>query len=212
MFFKNCNGASYHLVKRIFDIVVSLVALVFVLPITLVVFFIDCFGENKGPVFYKQKRIGKNHKPFYIYKYRSMVVDADKKLYANKKLYELYVKNSYKLPPELDPRVTKFGHFIRKTSLDELPQFFNILKGDMSLIGPRPVVEEELQEYGDRVDKFLSVIPGAMGYWQATGRSSIPYPERCDVELYYVDNASLWFDVKILFKNIISIFKTEGAY
>ena len=97
MFFKNCNGAGYHLVKRIFDIVVSLVALVFVLPITLVVFLIDCFGENKGPVFYKQKRIGKNHKPFYIYKYRSMVVDADKKLYANKKLYELYVKNSYKL-------------------------------------------------------------------------------------------------------------------
>ena len=101
---------------------------------------------------------------------------------------------------------------MRKSSIDELPQFFNILKGDMTLIGPRPVVEEELKQYGDKVDKLLSVTPGAMGYWQASGRSTIHYPERCDIELYYVDHASLWFDIKILVKNIVSIFKAEGAY
>lgn len=202
----------YLVIKRIFDIVVSLIALIFVLPITLVVFLIDSFGNNKGPVFYRQRRIGKHRKPFYIYKYRSMIVDADKKLKENKQLYDLYVANSYKLPPDQDPRITKFGRFLRRSSLDELPQFWNILKGDMSLIGPRPVVEEELKQYGDRVDKFLSVTPGAMGYWQASGRSEVHYPERCDLELYYVDHASLWFDIKIMFRNIISIFKTEGAY
>lgn len=202
----------YIFFKRLFDILVSLIALCFVIPITLVVLLIDLFGNNKGPVFYKQRRIGKNHKPFYIYKFRSMVVDADKKLKENEQLYKLYVENSYKLPPEKDPRITKFGRFLRKSSIDELPQFFNILKGDMSLIGPRPVIEEELSQYGDRVDEFLSVIPGAMGYWQASGRSSIEYPERCDYELYYVRNASLVFDCKILFKSVISIIKTDGAY
>lgn len=176
------------------------------------VFLIDLFGSNKGPLFYKQRRIGKNHKPFYIYKFRSMVVNADKKLKEDKELYQLYVENSYKLPPEKDPRITKFGRFLRKSSIDELPQFFNILKGDMSLIGPRPVIEEELSQYGDRVDEFLSVTPGAMGYWQASGRSDIEYPERCEYELYYVKHASLVFDCKVLFKSIISIIKTDGAY
>lgn len=209
---KGISKMIYLVIKRFFDIVVSLCALVFVVPLTLVIWLIDSFGENKGPVFYKQRRIGKDHRPFYIYKYRSMIVDADKKLKEDKDLYALYVKNSYKLPPNKDPRITGFGRFLRKSSVDELPQFFNILKGDMSLIGPRPVVEEELAQYGDRVDKFLSVTPGAMGYWQASGRSTVHYPERCDLELYYVDHASLWFDIKILFRNIISIFKTEGAY
>lgn len=209
---KGISKMIYLVIKRFFDIVVSLCALVFVVPLTLVIWLIDSFGENKGPVFYKQRRIGKDYRPFYIYKYRSMIVDADKKLKEDKDLYALYVKNSYKLPPNKDPRITGFGRFLRKSSVDELPQFFNILKGDMSLIGPRPVVEEELAQYGDRVDKFLSVTPGAMGYWQASGRSTVHYPERCDLELYYVDHASLWFDIKILFRNIISIFKTEGAY
>lgn len=206
------NKGIYLAFKRLIDIIVSVIALVFVLPITLIVFIVDCFGENKGPVLYKQKRIGKNHKPFYIYKYRSMIVGAEDYLEKDPKLHDLYVKNNYKLPPELDPRVTRFGVFLRKTSIDEIPQFFNILKGDMTLIGPRPVVEEELSEYGDRIDKFLSVTPGAMGYWQASGRSNVGYPERCDLELYYVDHASFLFDVKLVFKSISSIFKGSGAY
>lgn len=96
--------------------------------------------------------------------------------------------------------------------MDEMPQFVNVLRGEMSLIGPRPVVEEELQEYGDQIEKFLSVKPGAMGYWQASGRSNIGYPERSEIELYYVDHASFWFDVKILFQNLLSIVKSDGAY
>ena len=123
----------YCFIKRLIDIIVSIIALIFVAPITLIILVIDSFGDNKGPVFYKQRRIGKNHKPFYIYKYRSMVVDAEKKLKENPRLYEKYVENSYKLPPDEDPRITKFGHFLRKSSLDELPQFLNILKGDMTL-------------------------------------------------------------------------------
>jgi lipopolysaccharide/colanic/teichoic acid biosynthesis glycosyltransferase len=209
---KKFRQSLYLGVKRLFDIIISSIALVFVALISIIIFLIDCFGNNKGPVFFKQKRIGKNHKVFYIYKYRSMVINADEKLQANKKLHDLYVKNNYKLPPERDPRITRFGKFLRKSSLDELPQFLNIFKGEMSLIGPRPVVEEELKEYGEQTDKFLSVTPGAMGYWQASGRSTIPYPRRCDYELYYVDNASLIFDLKILCKSIISIFKADGAY
>ncbi|MCF0119728.1 MAG: sugar transferase, partial [Limosilactobacillus mucosae] len=127
-------------------------------------------------------------------------------------LYEKYVENNYKLEPDEDPRITNLGRWLRRTSIDEIPQFINILKGDMSIVGPRPVVKEELKEYGDRVDKFLSVKPGAMGLWQASGRSNIGYPERCDLELSYVDHASYWYDVKIMFKNIISIFKNTGAY
>lgn len=170
------------------------------------------FGDNKGPLFYKQERIGWNGKPFKIYKFRSMVENADKILENDPELYAKYVANNYKLEPEEDPRITRLGEWLRKTSIDEIPQFINILRGDMSLIGPRPVVKKELAEYGDRVDKFLSVKPGAMGLWQSSGRSNIPYPERCDVELKYVDEASLAFDTKIMFKNIISIFKSEGAY
>jgi len=207
------TGQTFYLgVKRLFDIIISALALIFVSIITIVIFFIDQVGDNKGPVFFKQKRIGKNHQIFYIYKYRSMIVNADEKLQANKQLHDLYVKNNYKLPPEKDPRITNFGRFLRKSSLDELPQFLNIFKGEMSMVGPRPVVEEELKEYGEQTDKFLSVTPGAMGYWQASGRSMIPYPKRCDYELYYVDHASILFDLKILFKSVISIFKADGAY
>lgn len=198
--------------KRVTDIILSSLALIGFSPLFLFVFIASRFGENKGPVFFKQVRIGKNGKPFKIYKFRSMIVDADEILHKDKELYNKYVKNNYKLEPEEDPRITKLGEWLRRTSIDEIPQFINILKGDMSIIGPRPIVKEELAEYGDRVGKFLSVKPGAMGLWQASGRSNIGYPERCDMELGYVDKASYWFDCKIMFKNIISIFKHTGAY
>lgn len=202
----------YLFFKRLTDIILSVIALICFSPIFLFVFIASRFGENKGPVFFKQVRIGKNGKPFKIYKFRSMVVGADEILHKNKKLYAKYVKNNYKLEPEEDPRITKIGAWLRRTSIDEIPQFINTLKGDMSIIGPRPIVKEELAEYGNRVDKFLSVKPGAMGLWQASGRSNIGYPERCDMELSYVDHASYWFDCQIMFKNVISIFKHTGAY
>ena len=206
------QSSVYLFSKRVTDIILSSLALIGFSPLFLFVFIASRFGENKGPVFFKQVRIGKNGKPFKIYKFRSMIVDADEILHKDKELYNKYVKNNYKLEPEEDPRITKLGEWLRRTSIDEIPQFINILKGDMSIIGPRPFVKEELAEYGDRVGKFLSVKPGAMGLWQASGRSNIGYPERCDMELGYVDKASYWFDCKIMFKNIISIFKHTGAY
>lgn len=203
----------YLAVKRVSDILVSGLALLILIPtVFLFMAIIYRFGENKGPMIYKQRRIGKNGKPFKIWKFRSMVVNAEEKLKANPRLYRQYVQNNYKLSPDEDPRVTKFGRFIRKTSIDELPQFINIFKGDMALVGPRPVVEPELKEYGDQVGKLLSMTPGAMGWWQASGRSNIEYPERCQVELYYIDHASFSFDLKIILLNIISIFKNTGAY
>lgn len=198
--------------KRFFDIVLSAIAIVCFSPIFLVIFILSRFGENKGPLFYKQERIGWHGRPFKIYKFRSMVVNADQILENTPEMYAKYVANNYKLEPEEDPRITGLGRWLRKTSVDEIPQFLNILQGDMSIIGPRPVVKEELEEYGNRVDKFLSVKPGAMGLWQSSGRSNIPYPERCDVELAYVDRASLHYDFEIMLKNIVSIFKRDGAY
>ncbi|WP_421017314.1 sugar transferase [Furfurilactobacillus cerevisiae] len=207
------NKFLYFIIKRICDIVLSFLALIVLSPLFLIVFLTYKLSpENQGPVIFKQERIGKNGKKFFIFKFRSMVVNADEKLYANKQLYRKYVANSYKLPPNEDPRITSFGQFLRKTSIDELPQFINILRGEMSIIGPRPVVQQELREYGDDVDEFLSVRPGAMGLWQASGRSNIVYPERCQIELNYVRNASLTLDTKIFFKNIVSIFKSDGAY
>ena len=110
-----------------------------------------------------------------------------------------------------DPRITKLGNFLRKTSLDELPQMINILKGEMSFVGPRPVISEEVEEYGVNKDKFLSVTPGLTGYWQVNGRSNTTYEERMIMELYYVENCSLWLDIKIFFKTFITVFKKEGA-
>lgn len=205
------KNSGYIFAKRFLDISVALFALIVFSPVFLVVSMFYLFGENRGPVFYQQRRIGMNHQEFGIFKFRSMVVGAEEKLYANKALYAKFVENGYKLPTEEDPRITKFGAFIRRTSIDELPQFINILIGNMSIVGPRPVVEKELVEYGDRVDKFLSVKPGAMGLWQASGRSDIQYPERADLEISYVDQASLWFDFKILFMTVFAIFKGEGA-
>ena len=121
----------------------------------------------------------------------------------------LLSKKNFKL--DNDPRVTKLGGFLRKTSLDELPQLFNILKGDMTIIGPRPIVEKEISKYGDKAEKLFSVVPGLAGYWQANGRSDTTYEERVEMDMYYIDNMSFYLDVKILFQTAISVLKGEGA-
>lgn len=208
---KNDNQL-YIFCKRIIDIVGALTGIFITIPIFLIFFVFYKFGDDKGPMFFKQERIGKNGKKFYIYKFRSMVIDAEKKLKENKLLYQKYIKNNFKLEQDEDPRITKFGRFIRKTSLDELPQFINVLKGEMSLVGPRPVVIEELKEYENKKDEFLSVKPGITGYWQATGRSDVGYPERVDIELYYVYNSSLYLDIKIIIKTIFVVILKKGAY
>ena len=198
--------------KRCFDILCGSFGIILVILVSLVLLPAYSFGRNKGPLFFKQKRVGLNGKKFQIYKFRSMIVNAEQVLHEDTLLYKKYVDNNYKLPAGEDPRVTTLGAFIRKTSLDELPQFINILNGDMSLIGPRPIVEDELVEYGQHVSELLSAKPGAMGLWQASGRSNIGYPERAELELYYVRNRSFHYDLEILLKNIASIIKTDGAF
>lgn len=202
----------YLLIKRTIDIIGAIIGLVIFCPFFIIIPILYMFGEGKGPVFFRQSRIGKNGEYFGIYKFRSMVIDAEKKLKQNEVLYKKYIDNNYKLEPEEDPRITGVGRFLRKTSLDELPQFINVLKGDMSLVGPRPVVQEELLEYGERKEEFLSVKPGITGYWQVSGRSDVGYPERVDLELHYVYNASLFFDIKILFLTVVNVVLRKGAY
>lgn len=203
----------YKVIKRIIDILGGLVGCVLLVPITVGVYIARIvLKENDGPMFYEHLRYGKDGKKFRIYKFRSMCIDADKKLKSyleqNEEARKEFEEN-HKLKD--DPRITKLGKFIRKTSIDELPQFINVLKGDMSLIGPRPIVDGEIEKYGDNRDKFLSVRPGLTGYWAANGRSDITYEKRMKMELYYIDNISFKLDVQIFFKTIISVIKKEGA-
>lgn len=204
------NDLVYLMIKEIFDKVISLLAIIILSPLLLLISIAIKINDFDSPVIYAQSRIGKGGTSFKIFKFRSMSVNAENILKSNADLYSKYLSNNFKLLPEDDPRITKIGLFLRKTSLDELPQFFNILIGDMSLIGPRPVVSSELSEYDQ--EKILSVKPGAMGLWQAKGRSKIGYPRRAKIEEYYVDHACLRLDLKILVANIINIFKGNGAY
>lgn len=198
----------YRALKRITDIILSIIALILLSPVFLIIAVIIRI-DSKGPIFFKHKRVGKNGKPIYIYKFRTMYDHAEDmiKNFNEEQMREF--KESYKL--QNDPRITKIGEALRKTSLDELPQILNILKGELSIIGPRPVIDEELEKYGDNKEKFLSITPGLTGYWQASGRSSTTYEERMEMELYYIDNYSLTLDIAIFFKTIISVLKKEGA-
>jgi len=198
--------------KRCIDILLAILGLIVTSPLFILIALLYLFGESKGQVFFKQQRYGKSGKKFNIYKFRSMVVNADEKLKSNKLLYEKYLLNNYKLEQEEDPRITKIGRFLRKTSLDELPQLINVLKGEMSIVGPRPIVDEELIEYKHLKDDFLSVKPGITGYWQISGRSEVGYPERVDLELYYVYHQSLLLDIKIILKTVVVVFLKKGAY
>ena len=195
-------------IKSFIDIVLSFIVLVLLSPVFLIIAI--CIKiESKGPVFFVHKRVGKNGKMIGIYKFRSMVANAEEliKQFTPEQMKEF--KENFKL--ENDPRITKVGSFLRKTSLDELPQLVNILKGDLSIIGPRPVIGEELEKYGINKEKFLSVTPGLTGYWAANGRSCTSYEKRMEMELYYIDNLSWKMDIKVFFKTILSVIKREGA-
>lgn len=199
---------AYAYIKRIIDCITSSIALILLLPIFLII-AIAIRLDSKGPIFFAHTRIGKNGKPIKIYKFRTMVVNAEEliKKFTPEQMKEY--KENYKL--NNDPRITKVGNILRKTSLDELPQLINIIKGDLALIGPRPVVNAELEKYGENASKFLSVTPGLTGNWAANGRSISAYEERMQLELYYVDNMSLKMDIEIFFKTIIAVIKREGA-
>jgi lipopolysaccharide/colanic/teichoic acid biosynthesis glycosyltransferase len=198
----------YQFAKRAADVIFSLLALILLSPVFLVV-AIAIKLDSKGPVIYCHRRVGQNRKELKLYKFRSMVKNAEDLMqtFTPEQMEEF--EENYKL--ESDPRVTRIGKFLRESSLDELPQLLNILQGDLSFVGPRPLVETEIEKYGMYSEHFLSVKPGLTGNWQVNGRNNTTYRERIALELYYVDHASLWLDVKILLKTVPVVLSKIGA-
>ena len=197
----------YLFIKRYFDILISIFGIIILIPLTFIIKIIYIINKDYNSIVYKQNRIGKNGKIIKVYKFRTMIPNAENYKFTDKQKKE-FLEN-YKLGN--DPRITKIGNFLRKSSLDELPQFINILKGEMSLVGPRPVILEELEKYGNMKKIFLSLTPGLTGYWQVNGRSNTTYNERIKMELYYINNCSLLLDIKIILKTIVVVLKKEGA-
>ncbi len=167
---------------------------------------------SRGPVLFGQERVGLGGDRFTMYKFRTMHRDAEALLQRDPSLWHDYVANGYKVPAELDRRITPVGRFLRRSSLDELPQILNVLTGQMSLVGPRPVVPKEVENYGDLRAVYLSVRPGITGAWQVNGRSTIDYPDRVDIDAEYVQRWSVWLDLKILVKTPIAVLSTRGAF
>lgn len=200
--------AAYLALKRFIDILGSTIGILILSPIFIMICIAIKF-DSPGPVVFGHVRKGKGGKDIKVYKFRTMYSNANE-IFENftPQQKEEYYKN-FKL--DNDPRVTKLGGFLRKTSLDELPQLFNIFKGDMTIIGPRPIVEKEVEKYGDKAEKLFSVVPGLGGYWQANGRSDTTYEERVEMDMYYIDHMCFTLDAKILFQTIFSVLKGEGA-
>ena len=198
----------YSVTKKSMDLILSFIGLILLIPVFLILAILVKL-DSKGPVFYAHTRKGKNRSDIKIYKFRTMYSNSDEIFESfSDEQKEEYYKN-FKL--DNDPRVTKVGDFLRRTSLDEIPQLINVLKGDLSLVGPRPIVEREICKYGQYADKLFSVIPGITGYWQSHGRSDTSYEERIEMDMYYIDNRSILLDIKIMFKTVISVIKKEGA-
>lgn len=202
---------KYRVSKRVIDVTLSSVGIVIFAPVLFVLCLIIFLSDFHSPVF-KQKRIGLHGEKFYIYKLRTMIKGSEEVLKSNKNLFKKYVENNYKLEEHEDPRITKIGRILRKTSLDEIPQLFNVLKGDMSIVGWRPIVDEELKEYGENKDILFLAKPGMTGYWQTSGRSNVGYPERVGIELYYIKNRSITLDIKLIFKTVLKVIQKDGAY
>jgi lipopolysaccharide/colanic/teichoic acid biosynthesis glycosyltransferase len=187
--------------KRAFDVIVASVMLCLALPL----FLLSAIAvrlTSKGPVLFEQQRWGRNGVLFRCLKFRTMVVDAEDWLLSDPDLQVMHKKNGFKLGSHQDPRVTELGQVLRKTYLDELPQLVNVILGDMSLVGPRPIVEEELEWYGDDKAEYLSVRPGVFGAWTAQGRQRVEYPARASVELSYVRDATILRDAQVLLRHI----------
>lgn len=206
--YKNSNRIVYNFVKRFFDIILSLIGIVVLSPVFFVIALVIRL-DSKGKVVFGHERIGKNMKKIKVYKFRTMYENAAEifENFSEEQKREYYI--NFKL--DNDPRITKVGGFLRRTSLDELPQLINILKGDMSIVGPRPIVEKEIEKYGVYAKTVFSVVPGLTGYWQANGRSDTTYDERVQMDMYYIKNRSIIMDIKIILKTFVSVIKKEGA-
>ena len=205
---------SSDVVKRLFDIVFSLSVLVLCAPIYIVLAVaIAC--TSSGSIFYVQERVGRHHRHFGCIKFRTMIPDADRLLHemmaASDDLRQEFSEN-FKIKE--DPRITRIGKFLRTTNLDEFPQFINVLKGEMSVVGPRPLVPEEIERYGTQIDRVLTIRPGITGLWQVSGRNDIPYAQRIRIDVSYVKRRNFWLDLRIVFKTILLTVmpKNNGAY
>ena len=199
---------GYHIVKRIFDIVLSAIGLAVLSPVMVVIAY-KIKKEDGGPVFYKQERIGKNGSRFKMYKFRSMVPNADQLLGKLRNKNEV---EGAMFKIKHDPRITKVGHYIREHSLDELPQLVNVLKGDMSLVGPRPPLPSEVEQYTDYDKQRLYVVPGCTGLWQATSRNEVGFDGMVKLDLEYIQRANMFYDFLIICKTIFVIFKPNSSY
>lgn len=201
----------YKIIKRTFDILVSIIGCILLLPIMIIVKISYIISKDYNSIFYTQTRIGKNGKEFKLYKFRSMIPNADEvlKQLLKKSKYKKEWDRNQKL--ENDPRITKMGRVLRKTSLDELPQMINVLKGDMSMIGPRPLVKGELDSHNGNHQIYESVRPGISGWWAVNGRSATTYEKRLELEYYYCENCSLILDIKCFFMTITTVLHKRGA-
>jgi len=199
------------LAKRLFDTATAALLLVILSPLMLYLAWL--IAKDGGPVLYAQQRIGRRGRPFACYKFRSMVVSAESQLkHLMEQDPELKAQWQKDHKIKADPRITPVGQWIRRTSMDELPQLFNVLRGEMSLVGPRPIVKAELERYGDDVQYFLMVRPGMTGLWQVSGRNDMDYDKRVYLDTWYVKNWSLWYDLVILFKTVNVVLNRRGAY
>ncbi|AHA04798.1 multidrug MFS transporter [Pediococcus pentosaceus SL4] len=198
----------YRFFKRMLDIVASVIGLIVLSPVFLIV-SLAIKAEDRGPIFYSQVRLGKGQRPFKMWKFRSMIVDADKKL---EKLLEQNEVEGAMFKMKEDPRITKVGRFTRKHSLDELPQLWNVLIGEMSLVGPRPPLEREVADYSEYDKQRLIVKPGCTGFWQVTARNDVDFEGMVNLDLEYIERSGILFDISILFRTVAIVFKPNGAY
>ena len=213
IFVSKKQNIAFRFIKRTIDILAGIVGIILLIPITLVVAIMRVIKkENDGPIFYEQLRIGKNGKQFRMYKFRSMCMNADdtlKEYLENnkeaKKEYNKYKKLKY------DPRITKVGKVLRATSLDEFPQFINVLKGEMSLVGPRPYLPREKKDMGKYYDVIIKIKPGVTGPWQIRGRSNISFEDRLKIDAEYIQKMSITNDVKMVLKTLTKVVKKDGA-
>lgn len=199
----------YRVFKRVFDFLASLFGLIILSPLFLIIAIAIKVEDPKGPVFYSQVRLGKKQSPFKMYKFRSMIVDADKRL---KDLLDENEVDGAMFKMKEDPRVTKVGQFIRKYSIDELPQLVNVLLGNMSLVGPRPPLPREVAEYTEYDKQRLAVKPGCTGLWQVSGRNDVGFHEMVELDLKYINKRNVFFDLYVLFKTLAVFVKPNAAY
>jgi len=210
--FRQGEALGYKILKRIVDIIGALFGIIMLVPMTIGIYIANLIVGDNGPIFYSQNRIGKDGKIFKMYKFRSMVMGADEKL--EKYLEENEeARKEYKINKKLknDPRVTKIGKFIRKTSIDEFPQFVNVLKGDMSLVGPRPYLPREIDDIGKAYPYITAVKPGVTGLWQVSGRNDVTFEERLDLDIQYYKQKGIKSDMKLLGKTVKKVAFKEGA-